>query len=228
VRITNGNAWKTGLQRLPDSEEPRQNAILPDDSVRLIVSTAHAIDPAYGLLTELAAITGARRSQLLRCRGYDLEDDNGSPRVQMPSSRKGRRRKIVRKPLPISVELAKALRAAVRGRPADAPLLLRANGSTWSTTRDDVFPKVVAAAGLEETLTAYCLRHSSIVRALLAGVPLQLVASSHDTSAAIIAKHYARFIVDNSDTMLRRAMLDMGTTPTAPNVVPMSVGGRKS
>jgi hypothetical protein len=145
--ITNAGAWKTGLQRLPDSEEARQNMILPDEVVRSIVAAAYEIDHAYGLLTELAAVTGARRSQLLRIRIYDLEDAGAAPRVQIPSSRKGRNRKVVRKPLPISVGLAKALRAAVAGRPADAPLLLRTDGSTWPTTRDDVFPKVIAMAG---------------------------------------------------------------------------------
>ena len=223
--VINATAWKTGLKRLPDSEEARQNAVLPDDVVRAIVSTSYTVDPAYGLLTELAAVTGARRSQMLRCRVYDLEDTGAAPRIQLPSSRKGRSRKVVRKALPISVELAKALRAAAVGRPADAPLLLQADGSAWSSHTDRVFFKVTTAAGLDTALTPYCLRHSSIVRALLAGVPLQLVASSHDTSAAIIAKHYARYIVDTSEVVLRRAMLDLGSPAPAPNVV--AIAARK-
>jgi integrase len=217
--VVNAAAWKTGLERLPDSEEARQNMILPDEAVRAICTAAHTVDSAYGLHAELAAVTGARRSQMLRCRVYDLEDAGPAPRVQMPSSRKGRNRKVIRRALPIPVELAKALRAAAAGRPDDAPLLLRGDGSIWPPTRDDVFPQVIAAAGLDAALSPYSLRHSSICRALLAGVPLQLVASSHDTSAAIIAKHYARYITDNSDTVLRRAMLDLSAISLAPNVV---------
>jgi integrase len=222
----NTTAWKTGLKRLPDSEEARQNVVLADDAVRAIIAAAHEIDPAYGLLTELAAITGSRRSQLLRCRVFDLEDSNGSPRIQMPSSRKGRSRKVVRRPLPISVELARALRSAAAGRPADAPLLLQGNGSPWTTQRDRAFCKVTAAAGLDTALTPYCLRHSSIVRALMSGTPLQLTASSHDTSAQIISRHYARYIVDTSEVVLRRAMLDLtGDDVSAPNVVSMAKRG---
>ena len=211
----NAGIWRTGLKRLPDSEEARPNIVLDDSVVAAIVSTAYTIRPDYGLLVELAAVTGARRSQLLRCRLFDLEDANGAPRIQMPSSRKGRNRKIIRRPLPVSVALAKALRAAAAGRPADAPLLLQADGSTWSPSRDDLFPKVIAAAGLDPTLTPYSLRHSAITRALLAGVPLQLTASSHDTSAEIISRHYAKYITTNSDTLLRRAMLDLAAPPAA-------------
>jgi hypothetical protein len=87
-----------------------------------------------------------------------------------------------------------------------------------------MFRKAAVAVGLDRSIVPYSLRHSSIVRALLAGTPLQLVASSHDTSAQVIASNYAKYIVDNSDTLLRRGMLDMGT-PTAPNVIPL---GRKS
>ena len=53
-------------------------------------------------------------------------------------------------------------------------------------------PRDVAAAGLDPAeVTAYALRHCSIVRMLLAGIPARLVASLHDTSVAEIERHYS-------------------------------------
>jgi integrase len=222
-RIVNVGAWRTGLARLPDAEQSRLGAILPDETVRAIVAAAHAIDPAYGLLAELSAVTGARRSQLLRIEIHDLQDAGSAPRLMVPTSRKGRRRKIERRPLPIPVGLARALRAAAAGRPDDAPLLVRLDGSTWPQSRDDTFAKVAAAVGLDAGTTAYCLRHSSIVRMILAGIPLRIVASSHDTSTVMIERNYSKFIIgDPSDALCRRAMLDLATPELAPNVVPLN------
>ncbi len=52
------------------------------------------------------------------------------------------------------------------------------------------------------------LRHSSIVRALLGGVPVAVAAQQHDTSVREIEAHYAAFILDHSDALTRRTLLD--------------------
>jgi hypothetical protein len=70
---------------------------------------------------------------------------------------------------------------------------------------------VAAAAGLSPGLVPYCLRHSSIVRGLRAGLPVSLVAAVHDTSGMMIEKHYGAFIVDATEDLLRRAMVPMAT-----------------
>ena len=57
-------------------------------------------------------------------------------------------------------------------------------------------------------MTIYALRHSAIVRALLANVPIRVVASTHDSSVLMIEKTYSRFITDHSDALSRRALLE--------------------
>jgi predicted NAD-dependent protein-ADP-ribosyltransferase YbiA (DUF1768 family) len=74
------------------------------------------------------------------------------------------------------------------------------------------------AAKLPAGTTIYALRHSSIARALLRGVPIKIVADWHDTSTAIIEKHYARFIKFHYDEIVRAALLDTAPTASA-NVV---------
>ena len=68
-------------------------------------------------------------------------------------------------------------------------------------------------------ITCYALRHSSICRALLKGVPVSVVAKLHDTSSDEIEAHYAAYILDVAgDTLSRKALLQP-EQPTADNVV---------
>src|SRR4029434_4245909 len=98
---------------------------------------------------------------------------------------------------------AMALKEAAKGRAGEAPLLLQSDGSPWNkyprhNYRRQV-DKVVSAIGLNPAeVTMYCLRHSSIVRMLLRNVPIRLVASLHNTSVAMIEKHYSMYITQYS------------------------------
>jgi hypothetical protein len=67
----------------------------------------------------------------------------------------------------------------------------------------------VKSAGLDPAeVTIYALRHSSIVRQLLANTPIRVVATLHDTSVVMIERTYSKFINDHSDSLSRRAQLD--------------------
>jgi hypothetical protein len=66
----------------------------------------------------------------------------------------------------------------------------------------------------------YALRHSNIVRQILAGVPIRVVAVNHDTSIAMLERTYSRHIGDHSDALARVALLDVAE-PAARNVVPI-------
>jgi integrase len=129
-RITNGTAWKIGLASLPDSEVAR-NVVLPEDTIRKLVGLAYADSAPFGLLVEVAAVTGARVSQLRR---LEVRDLIAGHRVMMPSSLKGKgTKRITRSPVPITPGLTVKLKAASAGRPEDAPLLLKADGNPWNT-----------------------------------------------------------------------------------------------
>ena len=68
----------------------------------------------------------------------------------------------------------------------------------------------------------YCLRHSSIVRMLLRNVPIRLVASLHNTSVAMIEKHYSRYITEHSIDDIARIGLLSESAPAADNVVALA------
>ena len=69
-----------------------------------------------------------------------------------------------------------------------------------------------------DEVTLYALRHSSIVRQLLANVPIRIVATLHDTSVKMIERTYSRHIAEHTDALARRALLDV-SQPTANNVI---------
>ena len=95
------------------------------------------------------------------------------------------------------------------GRAPSEPLLTRSNGERWIAARHTrLFQEAARAAGLPDGATLYCLRHTAITRALLAGVPVRLVASSFDTSIQMLEKTYSSNISDHGDTYLRRTMFD--------------------
>ena len=80
-------------------------------------------------------------------------------------------------------------------------------------------------AGLVDEITPYALRHSSIVRHLMKGTPIRLVASAHDTSSAEIERTYSRYIVsDQTEAMLRAALLPVAAAPA--NVVKFGASRR--
>jgi hypothetical protein len=227
TRITNTHAWKIGLASLRDTHRAR-NAILTDEQVRAVIAAAYDIDPAFGLYTETAATTGARPSQITKLEVGDLQHNGDGPRLLMPSSRKGHAgKRIERKPVPIPASLAARLRQAVGERDASDPLLLRADGAPWSATSADhrrPFEDAVARAGIKTATTFYSLRHSSIVRQILAGTPLRVIADAHDTSTVQIERSYSAFIAGHADAVLRKGLLD-AAQPAADNVVAL---GRRS
>jgi integrase len=224
-RITDRSVWTIGLAGLPSASTP-VSRIVTDDEVLAIVNASYTLDTAFGLVIDTLASTGCRTSQAIRLLVGDLQD-GGAPRLLMPSSRKGgKNRKSVRRPVPITPTLAAKLKAAAAGRASDAPLLARADGTAWPINGMELwrlFTQVAKRLGIEQT--AYCLRHSSIVRSLLAGTPTRVVAANHDTSTIQLERVYSAFIADHADAVMRRGLLD--TAAPSPNANVISLDGRR-
>jgi integrase len=209
---------------LPGGKNARR-VVLPKADVLRIVQAAYEHDRAFGIVIELLAQTGARISQAARLTCGDLQADGPDPRVLMPASYKGRGEKERRQvPVPITAALA-ALLAELKGdRPDDAPLLRKSDGSRWleinKSEHWNLFRLVAERAGFDpDVITSYALRHSSICRALVANVPVSVVAKLHDTSSDEIEAHYAAYILDVAGDALSRKGLLLPDARTAGNVV---------
>jgi integrase len=207
-----------------DVDEPR-NVILSEPTIHMLIASAYEVQMEFGLLVEVAAVTGARVSQLARIEVQDIQGDRADPRIMMPTSHKGRgQKKIMRRPVPISATLLTRLRVAMANRPVNAPLLVKANGEPWKRSdHTRLFQRTATRAGEDPSVvTIYALRHSNIVRQLLAGVPIRVVAVNHDTSVQMIEKTYSRYIGDHSDALARRGLLETSAPPMVDNVVPIT------
>ncbi|EKX59530.1 hypothetical protein D516_2685 [Rhodobacter sp. AKP1] len=216
---------RIGTRAEPVTEQARQQ-LLADDMVRAAVEAAFEIeeDGHFGRLVMIAAATGARYSQLGALRVAHVQP--ALSRVLMPGSKKGRA-PAAKAPVavPLASDVLERLAPAFEGRAADDPLLMRwayrnLGPFKWEKDRlralgpayeiDKQWAEVVRRARLPAGTIMYAFRHSSIVRGLRAGLPVRLVASLHDTSTAMIEKHYAAFIVDMTEDLARRATLSLG------------------
>jgi hypothetical protein len=185
-RINNHAAWRIGLATIFDAAQAR-NVILSDDVIRNIITAAFGVGGEFGLLVEAAAVTGGRVSQIANLRVADLQADRPDPRLMMPSSRKGRgQKKITHVPVPIPTTLAKKLKLTNEGKIDEEPLLTKSSGERWKQSD-----------------------HTRLFqRAVLANVPVRVVATKHDTSIPMIERNYSKYIADHADMVSRRAMLD--------------------
>lgn len=222
---------KHGLRSLGDEHdaEPvaRENQILTDEQVARIVKAAEKVDAAGGFGGDLfrfvlvLAATGARFSQVARIQVGDVQPENG--RLMVPSSRKGKGRKQSLVPVPVGEDVLQALEPVTRGRAKHAPLLERwrsvqVPGGGWrpetrgpwlnSSELQKPWDLIRAEAELPGVIP-YALRHSAIVRGIRANLPIRLVAAIHDTSTAMIERHYSRWIASGLDELARAAIVPL-------------------
>lgn len=207
----------------------RDSQILADAVVGSIIAAAGAVDAAKGLegdfhrLIIVLAATGARFSQVTRIRVSDVQRAAG--RIMVPTSRKGRGGgKSSYTPVPVGRDVLDALLSATTGRPADTFLLERwrfeqRGGIAWHKTERGPWGVPVEIVrhwaairrevGLAAEVVPYALRHSSIVRGIRAGLPIRLVAALHDTSTAMIERHYGRWIAGGLEEMAAAAVVPL-------------------
>ncbi|MBR0870035.1 site-specific integrase [Bradyrhizobium tropiciagri] len=205
-RITNGGAWKNGLKPLKakgGSNPPRDNYYLPDAGIRDIVAECYVEGDDFGAAIDVLAVTGTRESQALKIYPHDLRDDNeNEPRLMVWCSNKGAvDRDPEQRSVPITPKLAAMLRKRADARGAKRPLFDR----IWNMSAR--FRVVLKRLELDLTLTPYTMRHSSIIRQILANVPVRVIAFNHDTSVQEIERTYGRYLGDASNDLTRKGLL---------------------
>lgn len=217
----------------PDAEPvARENQVLSDSDVARLVAAAKEIDKEQGANGDLyrvvliLAATGARFSQIIRMKAGDVQREKG--RLMVPASRKGKGANGHADPVPVGEDVLDALAPVVEGRPTQAVLLERwrsvqVKGGAWEPDargpwRDSSeFRRpwsLIRERAEMPSVIPYALRHSSIVRGIRANLPLRLVAALHDTSTAMIERHYSKWITTGLEEMARAAIVPL-TAPAA-------------
>lgn len=103
---------------------------------------------------------------------------------------------------------------------------MRDKRGTWDSPAELARPwaAIIVRAGLPSDTVPYSLRHSSIVRALRAALPVRLVAQLHDTSDKMIERHYASAIVNALDDLAALAVVPLVETERG-KVIKLQAGG---
>lgn len=211
-----------GTKALSKADRARERQVLTSSDVCAITNAAFTQDETgdLGRLVLVMAATGARFSQIARLRVRDVQIRE--KRIMMPVSAKGNGSKAqTHVPVPIGEDVIEHLHPAIAGRKGIEALLerwrhlqtgpaewVRDSRGAWKTAAELTRPwkRIVASAGLPADTIPYALRHTSIVRMLRKNISTRFVALAHDTSVAMIEKHYAAFILDDVSDIVRRAV----------------------
>jgi integrase len=218
-------------------EAAREIQALSDSDVRRLVSAAQEIDregqwdgSLFRMVLTLAS-TGSRFSQIARCVVADVQPRER--RLMVPVSRKGNGvKQASRTAVPIGSDVIAALQSATAGRLGNESLFLRPDWRPegvgrwvkgeprpWRSPGEFGRPWQLIAqrAGLPG-VTPYALRHSTIIRALSLGLPVQLVARLFDTSAQMIQQNYSASIVDALGELSERMVISLSPATVTPLV----------
>ncbi|RVA04016.1 hypothetical protein EN932_31395 [Mesorhizobium sp. M7A.F.Ca.US.002.01.1.1] len=222
---------KQGLRAVVAEETEavaRDNQILPDADIGRLLRAAREVDAEqqwdgdlFRLVLILAA-TGARLSQVARMRVADCQISQS--RLMVPTSRKGRGAKSGTITVPVGRDVMDELVPVTAQRTPDAILLERwrheqapgkiewhrAGRGSWQSSAELARPwqAIRDRAGLPDVIP-YALRHSSIVKGIRANLPIRLVAAIHDTSTAMIERHYSKWITSGLEELARSAIVPL-------------------
>jgi len=207
----NRHAWEVGLATLEGGNNARNVIIEKDSDVTALINASYEEGEDIGLLAHVCAETGARtHSQLAgKLLVANLVGGDNKPMLMVPVSKKGKgTKKRTHIPTPISTGLYRRLKKAAGQRKPSELLLLKADGTAWGE-KDHYrpFKEAVKRAKLGgRGITMYAFRHTSIVRQLLANIPVRVVAVNHDTSVQMIERNYSVHIGDHTDEITRNAL----------------------
>jgi integrase len=183
-KIVDRTAW-SDLPAFKGIEGVRDIYLSREEVDRLL----EAATGALRALIRAGLLTGARLSELTGARVEDFDEKQGTLQV---SGKTGGRNVV------LSSAAIEFFRQQGSAKLPKAWLFPRDDGKPWH--RDPLakgFREAARKARLPEGTTYYSLRHWYISQALQAGMDIEMLARNVGNSAAIIRRHYFKFIQDD-------------------------------
>jgi integrase len=180
-KVASNTAWAR-VEKFQDVDVARIRYLSIAEAKRLI----NACDPDFRLLVQAALETGCRLGELVALQVHDFNPDSGT--IAIKTSKSGEPRHVV-----LTEEGSAFFRQLCAGRPGGAVMLVRADGKPWA--RSEQGPLMAAAcdrAKITPAINFHGLRHTWASLAVMAGVPLMVVAENlghRDTR--MVEMHYA-------------------------------------
>jgi integrase len=214
VRAALNRAWREGKIRSDDAwrrVEAFQGVAAARVRYLTIIEAQRLInscDPDFRRLVQAGLATGARVSELAALRVGDFDPDAATVTVRMAKS--GRGRHIV-----LTEEGVALFRLFAAGKPGDALLLTKADGSAWGSQHQVTrMAAACARARIEPAIGFHGLRHTYASHSIMNGVPLMVVARNLGHSdTRMIEKHYGHLAQSYVNEAIRAGAPRFGLAP---------------
>src|SRR5665213_1315581 len=178
--VSSNREWRA-VEPFEDVDAARVQYLTVAEAKRLI----NACDPDFRRLVQSALETGARYGELGRLQVRDFKPDSGTIHVQ--TSKSGKPRHVV-----LTDEGAAFFREVCTGRAGNELMFEKANGAPWLKS-EQARPMADACvrAKIKPAIGFHGLRHTWASLAVMAGVPLLVVAKNLGHSdTRMVEKHY--------------------------------------
>jgi integrase len=180
--VTNRDAWGRKLKPFRDVEVARIRFLSLVEAARLI----NACDPEFRSLVRAALETGARYGELTRLEVADFNPDVGTLHIR--KSKTGKARHIV-----LTDEGKEFFKQHCAGRAGSELMFAHDDGSAWQKSEQGPpLREANARAKIKPPVIFHSLRHTWASLAVMAGVPLVVVAKNlGHANTAMTEKHYS-------------------------------------
>jgi integrase len=212
-KISSDDAWRR-VEPFEQADAARVRYLTVAEAKRL--PNAAYVD--FRRLAQAALATGARYGELATVCASDFNSDSGTIHVRTSKSGKGRH-------IVLNDEGVALFKSLAAGKPGDALLLTKADGSAWKKS-DQARPMADACkrAKIKPAASFHILRHTWASHAVMNGVPLMVVARNLGHSdTRMVEKHYGHLAPSYIADAIRAGAPTFGIEPG--NVVPIEARG---
>jgi integrase len=202
-KISSDDAWRR-VEAFEKADGARMRYLTLAEAKRLL----NASDPDFRRLAQAALATGARYGELVTLRAADFNPDSGTIHVRTSKSGKGRH-------IVLNDEGVALFKALTAGKPGDALLLVKDDGSPWKKSHQ-ARPMIEACnrAKIKPTASFHVSRHTWASLAVMAGAPLMVVARNlGHADTRMVERHYSHLAPSFIADAIRAAAPKFGIKP---------------
>jgi integrase len=205
-KIVSDDAWRR-VRPFPEADAARVRYLTTDDARRLL----NACQPDFRTIVNGALLTGARYGELTALVVADFNSDSGTIHIRTSKSGKGRH-------MVLNHEGIALFQRQTAGRPGDARIFLKADGTAWGKSHQQrPFKEACQRAMIAPAITFHELRHTWASLSIMAGAPLMVVAQNlGHADTRMVEKHYGHLGQSYVAEMIRKTsptfeIVDAGT-----------------
>jgi integrase len=182
--VANRDAWGRRLASFKQVDVARVRYLTIAEAERML----NACDPDFRLLVRGGLETGCRYGELIRLEVCDFNADAGTLAIQ--KSKSGKPRHVV-----LTQEGAAFFGQCTAGRAGSEPMFRRDGGAWQRSDQARPMKEACARAKIAPAITFHILRHTWASLAVMAGVPLMVVAKNLGHSdTRMVEKHYGHLV----------------------------------